>query len=122
MYTQILVPLVVFWTLTALAGCAAHDAPSSGDTPSSVEPPLADLPPIRIVLVGDSTVANSPAPNAGWGQVFGQQLRGNVELVNPRGRGPEFQELHRAGALGRGAGRQGGLHLHPVRPQRRARP
>ena len=45
----------------------------------------ADHPPLRIVLVGDSTVCDYPStlPNRGWGQFIAQQFKdGEVTVIN----------------------------------------
>jgi arylsulfatase len=47
-----------------------------------------NLPPIKIALIGDSTVASYPRPPAdrptltGWGQVFGSHFQQSVEITN----------------------------------------
>jgi lysophospholipase L1-like esterase len=42
------------------------------------------MPPVKIVLLGDSTVQNYSLPNErrGWGQVIGEYLTDNVTIVN----------------------------------------
>ena len=44
----------------------------------------ADMPAIKIVLLGDSTVQDYPLPNErrGWGQVIGEYLNDKVTIVN----------------------------------------
>ena len=69
--------LVAVGVSAMLAGCTSL----SQATPAA----KADsLPPIRIVLAGDSTVADCPPemPNRGWGQMFKDYLTGPVELIN----------------------------------------
>ena len=50
----------------------------------SAQTTLSELPAIKIVLCGDSTVQNYPLPNErrGWGQVIGEYLSDQVTVVN----------------------------------------
>ena len=53
-------------------------------TDLSAQTPSAELPAIKIVLCGDSTVQNYPLPNErrGWGQVIGEYLSDKVTIIN----------------------------------------
>ncbi len=64
------------------------EALSNGDWNKNKEALAAKLPPIKVALIGDSTVASYPKPPAhrptltGWGQVFGLYFRDCVEIKN----------------------------------------
>lgn len=44
----------------------------------------ADATPVKIAIIGDSTVCEYPAdsPNRGWGHYIGESFRDNVQIVN----------------------------------------
>lgn len=59
--------------------------------------------PIRIALIGDSTMASYPKPPAdrpdltGWGQVFGEQFDGGVTILNHAASGRSSKSFLREG-------------------------
>jgi lysophospholipase L1-like esterase len=70
---RLLLPILCAFSLATLTAAQQAQAPSA---------------PLRIVLVGDSTVASVPNPPqdrptlAGWGQVLGHYLTPGVEVIN----------------------------------------
>jgi lysophospholipase L1-like esterase len=65
-----------------------------------VEPALA-ADPIRIVVLGDSTVCDYPekAPGRGWGQYLAEQFREPVEVINLAASGRSTKTFIREGRL-----------------------
>ncbi len=70
--------------------------------------------PVKIVLVGDSTVN----AEGGWGKGFCAIMTPNVTCINEALNGPQLQKLHRRRSLGQSPRRQRRLLSHSVRPQR----
>jgi lysophospholipase L1-like esterase len=81
--------------LTCVAVLAATPLLAADDTPKTK--------PIRIVLIGDSTVASNTKPPAeqsdaaGWGQVFGEFFTDNVEVLNHARSGRSSRSFLREG-------------------------
>jgi lysophospholipase L1-like esterase len=80
------------WPL-ALLGCGAIHASAAGQ----------EATPIRLALVGDSTVASYPKPPAdrpdltGWGQVLGEFFAGRVQVLNDARSGASSKSFLKAG-------------------------
>lgn len=68
--------------LALLAACLS--LPTRQNTPAAPAPATASTRPIKIVIVGDSTVANYPAtvPDRGWGQFIGENFNTTVTTIN----------------------------------------
>ena len=62
-----------------------------------------EAPPIRIVVIGDSTVASYPKPPkdrpdlTGWGQVFGEYFGPNVKVLNHAKSGRSSKSFQKEG-------------------------
>jgi lysophospholipase L1-like esterase len=73
----------IHWLLfisTLMGACAT----AANTTQSTMPAPQADSKPIKLVIVGDSTVANyaTNIPDRGWGQFIGEYFNSTVTTVN----------------------------------------
>src|SRR5689334_17809940 len=70
---------VIFVTTGAFAQSLPATAPTTGPTTHAARPPL------RLVIVGDSTVCDYPKsrPDRGWGMFVGERFKdGAVQVIN----------------------------------------
>jgi lysophospholipase L1-like esterase len=73
--------VVLIASVSLLAcGCGADHKPRACSTPA----PAAPLRPVKVVLVGASSVAeyHDPKPNRGWGQMLGEFMAPQVTVAN----------------------------------------